>query len=265
MTTGGTCRVPECDTLVADAHVCAQCAHRLTIALDDVADLADELDVSLSRQSRRGGRVGARSAEVPLPFDVGASIVRAALVETLATWARVLSGDVLADLPGIDTPASAAAWLAERVEEIRHHVDGGHLVDEVIAAVEGARDEVHGPRSGASILAGQCPRCGQPVYARQGAPTARCRREGCAGGVDVEAWRADALAALADAVLPAADVVRALAAVGHPVEAGTLRSWVARGHLATADHQGAGGRARYRVADALTLARTRRHQGKIAS
>lgn len=119
MSTGGICTVPDCGAIVADAHVCSMCAHRLAVALGDVAEVAAELETELTRQGRRGGRVGGRSAEIPLPFDVSASIVADAQLSTLTSWALIVAGDLLGTPPATGAPG-LAAWLGERVEEIRH-------------------------------------------------------------------------------------------------------------------------------------------------
>lgn len=252
MTTGGTCRVPDCGAIIADAFVCATCAHRLLLALDDVPGLLSELDTDLARLSRRGGREGGRDADPPLPYDQGASITRDALVSTLRTWALVLDGDVLA-VPPAATGTGLAAWLAERAEGARHHPDGGALADEVCAAVEAARDHVHGRRGGPSILLGLCPDCRTAVYGPQSARGARCRRDGCDGWVDAAEWRQEAFQALRSAVLPAVDAARAASLVlGTEVTADRIRQWRARGRLDPADH-GPDSRPRYRVADICVL------------
>ncbi|GAB3693478.1 hypothetical protein [Nocardiopsis oceani] len=251
--TGGICTVPDCDTIVADAHVCSMCAHRLSIALGDVGDVMGELETELTRQGRRGGRVGGRSSEVPLPFDVSASIVADALASTLSTWARVVWGDVLGAPAGLDDAEAAAAFLADRVEEARHRPDGGALVDEVTAAVEAARDQVHDPGdSSASALLGLCPDCGQALYGRETVREARCRRDGCDGVVDSAEWRYDALQRLTEAVLPAVDVARAASLLlGADISAARVRQWRRRGRLDPVDPDA--DRPHYRVSDIRQL------------
>jgi hypothetical protein len=246
---GGTCRTPECENLVADAWVCSTCAHRLDVALADAPDLLAELDVDLTRQGRTGQRVGGRSTERPLPYDPGASLIRDALASTLRTWCLIIDGDLLGQAPADDR---LAEHLADRIERVRHHTEGGTCVDEVCAAVTAAREHLLAADRDPSMLAGHCPDCHTPVYAREGAATAPCRRDGCDGMVDVAAWRQGARDSLRTAVLPLADTHQALTALGHPVPLGTLKSWVRRGRLrpcwATDDQ-----RALYLVADAITL------------
>ncbi|GAA1455435.1 hypothetical protein [Nocardiopsis tropica] len=147
-----------------------------------------------------------------------------------------------------------AGLLLALLEDIRTTAAGGHLVDELCAAVDQARDHVHRGDTPGAQLAGLCPTCSRPVYARPAAATARCHDVDCRGLVDTAEWRQRARVEIARQVLPAADVVRALGALGHPISAHTLKSWVRRDRLrpcwATTD-----GRQRplYLVADALDL------------
>ncbi|WP_152436824.1 hypothetical protein [Nocardiopsis xinjiangensis] len=199
--------------------------------------MAAELETELTRQGRRGGRVGGRSAEAPLPFDLSASVVSDALASTLCTWARVVWGDVLGAPAGLDDGEAATAFLADRVETIRHRPDGGALVDEVCAAVEAARDQVHEPGdSSASALLGLCPECGQALYGRETVREAQCRRDGCDGVVDAAEWRYDALQRLEAAVLPAVDAARAASVLlGVDISAARVRQWRRRGRLDPVD------------------------------
>lgn len=255
MSTGGICTVPECGEIIADAFVCSTCAHRLAVALGDVADLAAELETDLTRQGRRGGREGGRTAEVPLPFDMNASIVADALLSTLTSWALIVAGDLLGTPPATGAPG-LAKWLAARVEEIRHRPGGGTLVDEVTAATDAARDQVHGPARGPnSVLLGVCPECGQALYGRETVREARCRREGCTGVVDSAEWRHSARQQLAEAELPAADAARAATVVlGEVVTADRVRQWRSRGRLIPSS-TGTAERPLYLVSEVCRLAR----------
>ncbi|WP_017614160.1 hypothetical protein [Nocardiopsis salina] len=252
MSTGGICTVPECGEIVAEAFVCSTCTHRLSVALGDVADLAEELQTDLTRQGRRGGRDGGRDAEAPLPFDVGASIVADALLSTLTSWALIVAGDLLGTPPATGA-AGLASWLGARVERIRHRPDGGVCVDEVCAAIEAARDQVHGPARGPnSLLLGVCPECGQALYGRERVRQARCRRDGCDGVVDAAEWRYDALQQLAEEVLPAVDAARAASVfLGVDISAARVRQWRRRGRLAPVDPDAS--RPLYRVAEVCRL------------
>jgi hypothetical protein len=244
---GGTCTAPDCDQLVADAWVCSTCTHRLRVALTDAPDLLAELDIDLTRQSRTGTRIGGRTAERPLPYDPAASLVRDALTSTLRTWCLVLAGDLLGQAPADE---DLVEHLADRIEAVRHHIEGGTLVDEVCAAVTIARTHLHRDHD-PTLLAGNCPTCGHTVYARHGAATARCHTPDCDGVVDVAAWRLRARQSLPTRTLPMAQLLRALAVLGHDVPEGTVKSWIHRGHLQPTGTRD--GRHVYRVADAIAL------------
>lgn len=223
---GGTCRVPDCDQLVADAWVCSTCTHRLRVALDDAPDLLAELDVEVTKQARRARPVGTtRRTEVPLPYDPTASIVRDALTSTLRTWCLIVDGDLLGQAPA---DGDLVEHLADRIEAVRHHVEGGECVDQVCAAIAQARDHLHRGDTPGSVLAGLCPDCTAPVYAREGAATARCHEPDCDGLVDVAAWRQRARSDIDDVLMSAADASRALTTLGEPVSAARIRQWGSR-------------------------------------
>lgn len=241
---GGVCRA-DCDQLVADAWVCNTCVHRLRVALDDVGDLLDELDIDITRQGRRGDRVGGRSVERPLPFDPTASIMRDALTDTLRTWCR----DLLSLSPA-GSGHGLATLLSDRLADVRQHPDGGTLVDEVTAVVNAARDQVHGRDRASSALAGYCPTCGAAVYARPQAATARCRT--CHEVVDAADWRRRALAAVGSEAMTAANAARALTTLGHPVSADRIRQWAKRRKLSPVSADPLG-RPLYLVADVRDL------------
>ncbi|MFY7069604.1 hypothetical protein ACOQFV_27415 [Nocardiopsis changdeensis] len=279
MTTPGLCRTPECERTTTTATlVCDACTHRLAVALADVPGLLAELDVEITRQARRPRPAGhTRPTEPPLPLDLHASEARDVLVRTLGMWRRTLAGDAQ-EAPGrpigpfcragcghpscarrraaqpVPRGATVAALLRTLIPDIRRHPEGGHLVDEITAAVDQARYHLYGADTPGYTLAGLCPDCGRPVYARPDAATAQCHDRDCLGLVDTAQWRTDVRAQLAAQVLPLTEVRQALTTLGHPVPLGTLKSWAHRGRLvpcwATDD-----GRQRplYLVEDALAL------------
>lgn len=247
-----TCHVPDCDQLTADAYVCTTCAHRLRTALADVPDLDAELVVTLTRQDRPATTSrGPRHVDPPLPYRISTSIIRDALAHTLRTWALTINGDLLGHPPAT-TSSGLATWLRDRVEDIRQHPAGGAAVDELCAAVDAARDEVHGPARTPRMLAGHCPDCGTPVYAPQGATSARCHAPDCTGTVDVAEWRRRALHALDEMALSAALAARTLPTLGVHVTAAQIRQWAHRGRLTAVPQPD--GRPRYLVRDIRALA-----------
>src|SRR5690606_10226804 len=83
------CPVETCDRPATGGLMCGACVSELRRALDAVAELAAELDVTLSRQTPRGATAG-RSSVVPLPYDPRASEAAYVLRSTLAGWVRAL-------------------------------------------------------------------------------------------------------------------------------------------------------------------------------
>jgi hypothetical protein len=83
-----TCQT--CTAPVGDAYLCGGCTNQLRATLDSVADLAAELDTTITRQAVLGVRGGPRAAEKPLPFHVQASEAAWVLRNTLGGWARVI-------------------------------------------------------------------------------------------------------------------------------------------------------------------------------
>lgn len=239
--------VCTCGQPVADATVCATCAGMLTAALRKVEEwLADELETTLTRQDRTARPSGGgRPAETPLPYSGRASEASWVLRSALVGWVRMIAED---DWPD-DTLPAIARWLRGRVEVIRHHPAAAEALDEITAAAQEAERAVDLPHSG--MLAGTCPECGRPVYAREGVRTARCHDDACDGEVDVHEWRTEALHRLNAAALPAADAARALTALGHTVTPERIRQWARRGKLSPADSS-----ARYYLSDVRNLLET---------
>lgn len=83
----------SCGRPVETGYLCTTCTRRLEQALRNIPDnLADELDVMLTRQTRFSPQIGgSRPATRPLPYSVQASEAAWILRDTLTTTARVLT------------------------------------------------------------------------------------------------------------------------------------------------------------------------------
>jgi len=115
---------PICGKPIHDnAYICGPCGQTLTKALNHIADLHSELDVTLTRQARIGSTNGAPPpppevdtdpqpknvilwgvAVQPLPFHLGASKVAQDVGNTISTWARVILEERGMELPPIPEP-----------------------------------------------------------------------------------------------------------------------------------------------------------------
>jgi hypothetical protein len=252
--------------------VCGLCLGRLLGDLVDVSELVEDLDATVARLSRTGSRVGSRSTEVGLPFNMGAAQVRDDLRNVLSTWVRdlwesygprreaptgqtgpgseQLVDGVLDDLDLDDTVPDMSAWLRRHPSWIEYHPAGGELVDEITDAVERARRAVDLPP--ARVYCGPCPDCGTDLYAWPERAVVACRE--CGARHDVEALREALLDAARGTLATAAEVARALPRLlGRDLSPNTVRTWAHAGKLAkrAPDERG---RPRYLVGDVIDLA-----------
>jgi hypothetical protein len=241
------CPVETCDRPAKSGGMCGACISELHRALDAVAELAAELDLTLSRQTPRGATAG-RSSVVPLPYDPRASEAAYVLRSTLAGWVRALrdqnpDGD---DDPPDDTPPAMAAWLSQRLQRLVRHPAAPEAHGEITEAVRAARRVVDRPHEWQ--FAGYCD-CGAALYARPGAATVRCR--GCdADPYDVDERRQAMLAAVADQLMPAHQAAAALSGLVAPLSADLVRKWAERGQI-DARGRDLAGRPLYRLSDVL--------------
>lgn len=253
------CAVDTCDLPVEDAHCCAGCGHRLRLALTDVPALSTELDVTLSRQSAVGHRVGSRSAGAPLPYDTRASAVAHNLRNTLQTWVRLVADEKYSDsriLPA-DTVSAMAGWLVSEVEYLRHHEAAVEAVTEITAAVDDARRIVDRPAD--RVFVGVCSAvhngisCTESLYARPSAHEVRCRT--CGATHEVAARREVLKAAVDDVLATPAEIARAVVWLGDHVRPNQITRWVQAGRLVARAHYPteSGQRPLYRIGDVLDL------------
>lgn len=249
----------------------------------DTGGLADELVTSYARQSRSGGGssgVG-KPAERPVPWDDRASAVAARLTAQLSVWVRVVwrsVGEARVEGPRCRAacwhpscsavtahrfprlePASMAAWLLHWVEWLRHDEHAVAAVDGIVGAVDNVRRAVD--RRGELWYAGRCTAevegpegerwcCLEDLYVRHGAKRVTCRR--CDSVWSVEDRRTWLLAEAEDTLATAAEIARAVTALGKPVEPERIRQWKTRGRLVPHSEDDRG-RPLYRVGDVLDL------------
>ncbi|MBB2909304.1 hypothetical protein FHS43_000550 [Streptosporangium becharense] len=272
------CEVPGCSRPSPDgAAACVSCGAELHQHLAEVADadgLAAELDTALARQARLGGG-GRRGAETPLGYGEAAAEAIAVLRSALAGWVRVLDrhGQPVGPacpsrcghgscawittriLPKNTLPAMAA-WLADRIPDLRRHPAGGEAVDELGAAIRHARNAIDRGRGAELVYCGPCSHrgddgrtCMTDLYARPGARLVQCR---CGAITDVRARRAWLLREAEGVLGTAAEIARALTRLDRPVTPERVRQWAQRGLLLSrgrGDHH----HPLYRVGDVLAL------------
>jgi hypothetical protein len=217
-----------------------------------IPEIIDDLEVELTRQSRKTTGPGGRHHDQPIPFGVAASDLLHELRTTLVTSCRALAL-MPEDLPD-DTVPAMLAWLVRAETSIPLRVEGPDVTAEVAGWVRRARRLCDTPAERKFI--GRC-HCYAELYATDGQALVKCRD--CNGEYhvdDVKAVTADMLAdGLASKLGTISEICAALAVVGYARPRATVRSWVERGRLPRHGTTPAG--HLYRYADAIDLAAPR--------
>lgn len=235
------CPVEHCDRPApGDATICGACTSELDRALDSVAWLAEELDVTLSRQTPRTGS-GSSETETDraalvlhptaFPYSGKASDAIDELKTVLVGWARVLMEHDSSPAPA-DRLTSIATWLHERVGALVKHEAATEVHREILDAVRAAQRAVD--RLAERTYAGPCPECGADVYARSGSPRGTCMA--CGHGVEVDEQQAMMRDRLDDHLAHAAEAGAALRALGIEVPDSTIRWFAQKGRILAHGH-----------------------------
>lgn len=250
------CAAPDC-AHPAEANLCRSHADQLAAALGTVADLAVDLDITITRQAATGQRVGGRPAERPLPYHDAASEARRDLHATLAAWARDLwdtYGQPGEPVPCDDTLADIAAWITRHPSWIGAHPAAGELADELLDAIARAWRVVDLPPE--RVYCGPCPECREvDLYARPGRVVVTCLE--CGAEHQVAELREFLLDAARQTYATAAECARALPELlGRELSANTIRKWAHAGKLTQhpADPRDPRQRPRYLVGDVIDFA-----------
>lgn len=250
-----------CDKPLADgAVVCSADAGDLAKALTAAAGHAEDAWTVIARQARYGSSGGARQVETdaaiaedlrrnrvtafawaasierppagglrpePLPVNIAAVDEYRAAENTITTWARDLYSYADAD-----SLASAARWLAENVEQLRHHEAADEAFDELADACHQLERLVDRPAS--DRLVGVCD-CGAVLYAYHRQAVVQCGERTCGATWDVERSREILIRHLDGQLLTAAEAARMAAYLdpGRTTEQirTLIASWAKRGQV----------------------------------
>jgi hypothetical protein len=217
----------------------------------------DELDVTITRTSKTGGAsisVVVRGAEKPLPFHEAASEMQWVLRNTVSTWARDFAEANTHLTLTATTVEEAAAWMAQFPTLLAMHPAAVELHDELVSLVRQINRVIDRPAD--RVYVGPCGGsfagvpCDQPLFGRGGWHEVRCHA--CGTEWSVEDRREWMLSTLEDKRATSGQLVTLVTANGVPITASTIRSWVARGKLASVGSD-EGGRPTYRVGDVLDV------------
>jgi hypothetical protein len=260
------CPVDGCDRpRPGNVSICGACESDLTRALAELPDLAEQLEITLTRQTSKGSGGG---PETPLPFGLPASEAAWALRNTLSGWVRLLlDGHVRPEGPRCDgcehwtcgliayltepgdTIQDMGSWLLRRLRSLMRQPAIEEAVDEITSAVRAAWRVVDRPPD--SLFAGKCATCQAGLYARGGAVRVRCRE--CGTGYDVAAQWEAMRAQLEDQLLHSVMMGAVLRQLGVRVADSTIRFWAQKGRI-VAHGTDRSGRPIYRVGDVLDVA-----------
>lgn len=240
------CAVNDCPHETDGARLCSRCVSQLAVRLREVPGLAEELEVTITKQDKLGARGGGggRSDEPPLMFNLGASDARGHLREILFLWAGDVagrSGERIGVPPGREAWTTAAEWLLGHLRAVSHHPAAEDLYEEVTEAVWAAVKAIDRPPDREFV--GWC--C-TALYVRPGAAMVTCRE--CETGYVVDVARRRMLDRMSYLVGTATQVSRYLTAAGVNVTPARIRLWAHRGKLGQLPGR------RYRLGDVVAVA-----------
>lgn len=140
-----------CRRPVNGAAICVACERAFERTVAEIPALADELDLTITRQTAMGSRNGSRATETSVAFNVQASVVADNLRLTIAAWAR----DFEDDSPNDDI-ATIGRFLLWKLSEIRQSQTVDQLVDEITYACRAAWRAVDRPANRSRIYVAEC-------------------------------------------------------------------------------------------------------------
>lgn len=243
--------VTRCGTDASGYYLCHRCTHALVAELRRVGDLTTHLDHAIARQTstQSGVGVASRSAERPLPVNLGAADVARDLHNVLGTWAADIAERTGRPLVDSSSTPAIARWLLGSTATMRTHPAAAELHDEITDAL--ARGWRVVDRPAPRHFAGPCDHCDADLYARPNAAELRCTECGTTyNATDRRAWLLDQAR---DQLATPSTIARALPGLlGRSVTPAMIRGYAHRGRLAPRPADAAG-RNRYRVGDVIDL------------
>lgn len=253
----GTC-ITGCGRPVEDALLCSGCWGEVEQALRSVSWLADELQVTITKQAKTGRSLGiaSRASETPILFNVEARERQDELRDVLVAWVRTLwecygAGSYDSD----DTLPGLAAWLLRHPSWCRQHPAADDLWDEIrdgirraLQIIDLAPDRIYLAPCTADLEDGS--ECREELYGRENRRVARCRA--CGTEWDVNVRRQWMLERVHHEVANSVRLSALLASLGVEVASSTIRTYVQQGRLQVVSRDKRG-KPQYRVGDLLQI------------
>lgn len=231
----GRCR---CGAPTRDgAWICDDCQKRFTATLEDLGDLEDEIDTTITRQRASATTGGPRSSSMPLPWHEKAADAKRVLHGLLVQWVRFCVEEKVRG-PEVEEPAdrvaSLAAWLVTRVHGLALLDIGPEAMDEITDAAAECHRLVFWKRR-ARLYLGPCRTpiedddaepevCPGEVYADEGEPVGYC--DLCKQGATVVVRRAAMERDLDSYLATAAEIARLATYLGLDVPRDQVRKRV---------------------------------------
>jgi hypothetical protein len=252
-----TC-VTGCGRPAGDFMLCSGCWGEVEQSLKSVQWLADELQVTITKQAKTGRGIGvvARASETPIPFSVEAGERQDELRTVLVGWVRVLWEHYGAGrFDTEDTLEGMASWLLRHPSWCRMHPAADELWDEIRDSVRRAGQiidlapgRIYLAPCGQDLEDGS--ECREELYGRENRAIARCRS--CGTEWDVNARRQWMLARVHHEEANSVRLSTLLASLGVEVASSTIRTYVQQGRLVVRSRDKRD-RPQYRVGDLLRI------------
>lgn len=236
------------------AYMCIDCHGQLWDALNEVPELVDELELTLTKQRRFATQTDAprSTSDDALPFNIAASRaldrLRVLLVQLVrrSIESHVHSLDWRDRSPG-ESIVTMSTWLTYRVDGITQQP----WAAEAMQLVDIVRHSAYViDRPAERTFAGPCDQCGHDLYAVDGKTTVTCRD--CELTYDLDERRAWLLSLVDDRLATAVEISRALTSLSLPVTAERIRQWKHRERIDVRAHDSHGSPL-YRVGDVVAL------------
>ena len=210
-------------------YACASCAERARRDLRAIAELTPAVRAIAAGLTRRGAAVGGRSGGIRLQLNLAAAARLDRVQTEITTLARHVMEERGEQIPAVTDPlATAALWLVDHVEWLRHRREAAEQVQLIALCRRTLAGVADGPAERRWL--GQCGAetpdgpCRADLHARIDAEQTTCRECGARHDVaERRAWLAETVRGYS---YTASEIEQA-----YGIKAGTIRQWAHRGRI----------------------------------